>query len=91
MELLTEELADAEDSEESLAENVFWVLKEARWSHLQAKARQPTIGNIGVFEIVSTNIHESRTLAQASDLLLPKLMSREIRLAKAKKAMDAVA
>ena len=36
-ELLQEELADAEDPEEYLAENVFWVPKEARWSHLQAK------------------------------------------------------
>ena len=43
-ELLEEELADAEDPEEYLAENVFWVPKVARWSHLQAKAKQPTIG-----------------------------------------------
>ena len=43
-ELLKEELADAEDPEEYLAENVFWVPKDARWSHLQAKAKQPTIG-----------------------------------------------
>ena len=43
-ELLKEELADAEDAEEYLAENVFWVPKEARWSHLQAKAKQTTIG-----------------------------------------------
>ena len=42
--LLAEELADPEDPEEYLAENVFWVPKEARWSHLQARARQPTIG-----------------------------------------------
>ena len=42
--LLAEELADAEDPEEYLAENVFWVPKAARWSHLQAGARQPTIG-----------------------------------------------
>ena len=42
--LLEEDLADAEDPEEYLAENVFWVPKEARWSHLQAKAKQTTIG-----------------------------------------------
>ena len=42
--LLQEELADAEDPEEYLAENVFWVPREARWSHLQARAKQPTIG-----------------------------------------------
>ena len=44
VDLLQEELADAEDPEEYLAENVFWVPKEARWSHLQARAKQPTIG-----------------------------------------------
>jgi type I restriction enzyme M protein len=43
-ELLNEDLADPEDPEEYLAENVFWVPKEARWSHLQAKAKQTTIG-----------------------------------------------
>ena len=37
-ELLGEELADAEDPEEYLAANVFWVPKEARWSHLQARS-----------------------------------------------------
>ena len=42
--LLKEDLADAEDPEEYLAENVFWVPKEARWSHLQSRAKQPTIG-----------------------------------------------
>ena len=42
--LLEEDLADAEDPEEYLAENVFWVPKAARWSHLQARAKQPTIG-----------------------------------------------
>ena len=42
--LLTEALADAEDPEEYLAENVFWVPKEARWSNLQTKAKQTTIG-----------------------------------------------
>ena len=42
--LLAEELADPEDPEEYLAENVFWVPKAARWSHLQARAKQPMIG-----------------------------------------------
>ena len=43
-ELLKEKLADAEDPEEYLAENVFWVPKAARWSRLQARAKQPSIG-----------------------------------------------
>lgn len=44
--LLAEDLADPEDPEEYLAENVFWVPKEARWSHLQANAKQVTIGKL---------------------------------------------
>jgi type I restriction enzyme M protein len=44
--LLKEEPSAAEDPDEYLAENVFWVPKEARWSHLQANARQPTIGKL---------------------------------------------
>ncbi len=37
------------------------------------------------------NLKETETLAQTRDLLLPKLMSGEIRLAKAEKAVEAVA
>ena len=36
----------AEDPDEYSAENVFWVPKEARWSHLQANAKQPSIGKL---------------------------------------------
>nr|MDQ3314042.1 type I restriction-modification system subunit M N-terminal domain-containing protein [Verrucomicrobiota bacterium] len=38
--------ANAEDPDEYKAENVFWVPKEARWSHLQANAKQSGIGKI---------------------------------------------
>ena len=34
----------AEDRDEYVAENVFWVPAEARWTHLRAQARQPTVG-----------------------------------------------
>jgi type I restriction enzyme M protein len=44
--LLAEDPAAAEDQDEYLAENVFWVPKEARWTHLQASAKQPTIGKL---------------------------------------------
>lgn len=37
---------DAEDPDQYLAERVFWVPKEARWSHLQANAKQPSIGKL---------------------------------------------
>lgn len=36
----------AEDPDEYAAENVFWVPKEARWSNLQASAKQPGIGKL---------------------------------------------
>jgi type I restriction enzyme M protein len=35
-----------EDRDEYAAENVFWVPQAARWSHLQANAKQPTIGKL---------------------------------------------
>jgi type I restriction enzyme M protein len=38
--------ADPEDKDEYLAENIFWVPKEARWPFIQGKAKQPTIGKI---------------------------------------------
>ena len=38
--------ADPEDADEYRAVNIFWVPKEARWSHLLANARQPTIGKL---------------------------------------------
>lgn len=44
--LLAEDAQAAEDKDEYLADNVFWVPKEARWSHLQANARLPTIGTL---------------------------------------------
>lgn len=44
--LEADEYADAEDPEEYLAENVFWVPKEARWSFLQANAKRPEIGKL---------------------------------------------
>ena len=34
----------AEDRDEYIAENIFWVPQEARWTYLQAQARQSTIG-----------------------------------------------
>ena len=36
--------ADPEDPDEYRADNIFWVPKEARWSFLQANAKQATIG-----------------------------------------------
>jgi type I restriction enzyme M protein len=44
--LLAEDAAAAEDPDEYLAANVFWVPKEARWSHLQANAKQTNVGKL---------------------------------------------
>ena len=44
--LLTDDPQAAEDKDEYLADNVFWVPKDARWSHLQANAKLPTIGTL---------------------------------------------
>ena len=44
--LMAEDPLAAEDRDEYVAENVFWVPKKARWSHLQAGAKQPTIGSL---------------------------------------------
>ena len=44
--LLNEHPDEAEDRDAYRAEGVFWVPKEARWSNLQANAKQPTIGKI---------------------------------------------
>ncbi|WP_243438170.1 type I restriction-modification system subunit M [Fundidesulfovibrio soli] len=44
--LLAEDPVCAEDPDEYLADNIFWVPKVARWSFLQASAKQPTIGKL---------------------------------------------
>jgi type I restriction enzyme M protein len=38
--------ANPEDQDEYTAQNVFWVPPEARWAHLKAQAKQPTIGRL---------------------------------------------
>ncbi len=42
--LVKEKDANPEDRDEYLAQNIFWVPKEARWSFLLGKAKQPEIG-----------------------------------------------
>lgn len=44
--LEADEYADAEDKDEYLALNVFWVPPEARWNYLQNHAKQPDIGKL---------------------------------------------
>jgi len=44
--LKSDPLADPEDKDEYLAENIFWVPPEARWDYLQKNARRPEIGTL---------------------------------------------
>ncbi len=44
--LANQPYADPEDRDEYVADNIFWVPKEARWSYLQANAKQPNIGTL---------------------------------------------
>ena len=67
-ELLVDELADPEDPEEYLAENVFWVPKEARWSCLQAQAKQSTIGK---------NIDDAMLAIEASNMTLKGILPKD--------------
>lgn len=43
---LVSEGADPEDPDEYLADNIFWVPKEARWSNIKKAAKDPSIGLI---------------------------------------------
>lgn len=59
--LKTEEFADPEDRDEYLADNVFWVPTEARWSFLQGKAKAPKIGQL-IDEAMTTIERDNKTL-----------------------------
>lgn len=45
-ELSEDEYADPEDKDEYLAENIFWVPIDARWSNINKKSKTPEIGQI---------------------------------------------
>jgi len=44
--LQADDLADPEDKDEYLADNIFWVPPEARWNYLQKNAKRPEIGTL---------------------------------------------
>jgi type I restriction enzyme M protein len=65
--------ADPEDPDEYRAINIFWVPPEARWAHLKAQARQPTIGRLvddamTAIERANPELDKSR-LGQLIDLI----------------------
>lgn len=45
-ELVQDEYSDEEDKDEYMAENIFWVPKEARWSYINNNSKKPEIGQI---------------------------------------------
>lgn len=63
--------ADPEDKDEYKAENVFFVPEIARWSHLQSKAKLPTIGKV-VDEAMDAIEKENPSLKD----VLPKVFAR---------------
>lgn len=59
--LQAEEFADPEDRDEYLADNVFWVPTEARWSFLQGRAKDPKIGQL-IDEAMAAIERDNKTL-----------------------------
>jgi len=64
--------ADPEDFDEYRAVNIFWVPKDARWSRLKERARQPEIGRI--VDDAMTHIEQSNPVLKD---VLPKQYARE--------------
>ncbi|ESS67238.1 putative type I restriction enzyme hindVIIP M protein [Methyloglobulus morosus KoM1] len=64
--------ADPEDKDEYSAENIFFVPSEARWSFLQAQAKQPNIGTL-VDEAMDAIEKENTSLKG----VLPKVFARQ--------------
>jgi type I restriction-modification system DNA methylase subunit len=71
--------ADPEDPDEYRALNIFWVPPEARWWHLKAQAKQPTIGqlvddamsgierdNVSLKGVLPKTMHVQRSTSSAS-------------------------
>lgn len=69
--LLKEKGADAEDPDEYLAENIFWVPKQARWEFLQGKAKLPEIGKFVDDAMLAIEKHNTRLKG-----ILPREYSR---------------
>jgi len=69
--LEADDYSDAEDRDEYIAENCFFVPKEARWAELQAKAKLPEIG-VNIDDAMSAIEKENRDLKN----VLPKVYGR---------------
>jgi len=67
--------ADPEDPDEYRALSIFWVPSEARWAHLKAQARQPTIGQL-VDDAMAGIERDNPTLKPDGVGVLPKDYAR---------------
>jgi type I restriction enzyme M protein len=91
-ELLAEDPQAAEDRDECLADNIFWVLRDARWSHLKANAKRPESGQLiedAMHAIDKDN--ESLKGVLPEDYARPalnKLMLGELRIADAERFIE---
>ena len=65
------EFADPEDQDEYKQKNVFWVPKNARWSHLHSHAKLPTVGK-NLDDAMETIEKENPTLKG----ILPKVFAK---------------
>lgn len=63
---------DPEDSDYYIAENIFWVPKEARWSFLKDNAKQPNIG--GLIDAAMDTVERDNPSLKG---VLPKNYARE--------------
>jgi type I restriction enzyme M protein len=70
--LSADEYSDAEDRDEYLAENIFWVPENARWSRISKHAKDPEIG-VMIDDAMREIEAENATLKGA----LPKVFGRE--------------
>jgi|GEM_PF-6853362 len=71
--------AEPEDSDEYLAENIFWVPKEARWQHLQEQSKSTTIGQAidnAMLEIERFNVCMTRVAVPPECLCKPRNLSK---------------
>ena len=67
----------AEDRDEYIAENIFWVPQEARWPHLKAWARQPTIGQ---------TVDQAMTAVERDNPVLKEVSPHGLRAARPRQA-----
>ena len=74
-----DEGADPEDPDFYIGANVFWVPSEARWRHLQARAKQPTVGET-VDDAMAAIERDNRSLRDVlpKDYARPSLDKRRL-------------